>query len=179
MDTIKLGSDVLFYYNSGKKWLVKLQKSDSLHTHIGIIKHNDAVGKKYGSRLVTNKDKYVYLFKPTSYDYIMKMQHGTQIVYPKDLGYIAARTGMNGGQTVLEIGTGSGSLTGFAAGIVKSRGKVYTFDVDEKFMAIAAKNLARAGVSKYVIMKNHDLKKSRDASVPPADRCRVDGTVQI
>ena len=41
-----------------------------------------------------------------------------QIVYPKnDLGYIAARTGMNGGQTVLEIGTGSGSLTGFAAGI--------------------------------------------------------------
>ena len=90
MDTIKLGSDVLFYYNSGKKWLVKLQKSDSLHTHIGIIKHNDAVGKKYGSRLVTNKDKYVYLFKPTSYDYIMKMQHGTQIVYPKDLGYIAS-----------------------------------------------------------------------------------------
>ena len=174
MDTIKLGSDVLFYYNSGKKWLVKLQKSDSLHTHIGIIKHNDAVGKKYGSRLVTNKDKYVYLFKPTSYDYIMKMQHGTQIVYPKDLGYIAARTGMNGGQTVLEIGTGSGSLTGFAAGIVKSRGKVYTFDVDEKFMAIAAKNLARAGVSKYVIMKNHDLKKSRDASVPPADVAIVD-----
>ena len=114
-----------------------------MHTHIGIIKHDQAVGKKYGSRLVTNKDKYVYLFKPTSYDYIMKMQHGN----PKDLGYIAARTGMNG-QTVLEIGTGSGSLTGFAAGIVTSRGKVYVYE----FMAIAAKNLARAGVSKYVIM---------------------------
>ena len=51
---------------------------------------------------------------------------------------------------------------------------MYTFDVDEKFMAIAAKNLARAGVSKYVIMKNHDLKKSRDASVPPADVAIVD-----
>ncbi len=174
MDTIKQGSDVLFYYNSGKKWLVKLQKSASLHTHIGIIPHDQVVGKKYGSRLVTNKEKYVYLFKPTSYDYIMKMQHGTQIVYPKDLGYIAARTGLTSGQTVLEIGTGSGSLTGFAAGIVKSRGKVYTFDVDEKFMAIAEKNLKRAGVSKYVIMKNHDLKKSRDASVPPADVAIVD-----
>ena len=78
MDTIKQGSDVLFYYNSGKKWLVKLQKSASLHTHIGIIPHDQVVGKKYGSRLVTNKEKYVYLFKPTSYDYIM-MQHGTQM----------------------------------------------------------------------------------------------------
>ncbi|MDI1496139.1 MAG: tRNA methyltransferase complex GCD14 subunit [Cenarchaeum symbiont of Oopsacas minuta] len=174
MDKIKRGSDVLFYYNSGKKWLVKLQKSGNLHTHIGIISHEKAVGKKYGSRLVTNKEKYVYLFKPTAYDYVMKMQHGTQIVYPKDLGYIAARTGLTSGQIVLEIGTGSGALTGFAAGIVKPRGKVYTFDVDEKFMAIAAKNIDRAGVTKYVIMKNHDIKRSRDITVPAADVAIVD-----
>ena len=42
------------------------------------------------------------------YDYIMKIQHGTQIVYPKDLGYIVARAGITSGQKILEIGTGSG-----------------------------------------------------------------------
>jgi tRNA (adenine57-N1/adenine58-N1)-methyltransferase len=89
---IKNNSQVLFYYNYSKKWLVKISKNDSLHTHIGVIKHSDAIGKEFGSRLVTNKDKYVYLLEPTIYDYIMKIQHGTQIVYPKDLGYIAARS---------------------------------------------------------------------------------------
>ena len=90
---------------------------------------------------MTNKDKYVYLLEPTMYDYIMKIQHGTQIVYPKDLGYIAARAGIQDGQKILEIGTGSGSMTSFVASIVKPRGHVYTFDVDEKFMKIAEKNI--------------------------------------
>lgn len=91
MNKIKQNSPVLFYFNSSKKWLVKISKKESLHTHIGVLKHVDAIGKEYGSKLITNKGKYVYLLKPTMYDYIMKIQHGTQIVYPKDIGYIVAR----------------------------------------------------------------------------------------
>lgn len=60
-------------------------KKESFHTHIGVIKHSDAIGKEYGSRLMTNKDKYVYLLEPTMYDYVMKIQHGTQIVYQRIL----------------------------------------------------------------------------------------------
>ena len=88
------------------------------------------------------------------YDYVMKIQHGTQIVYPKDIGYIIARAGIGDGQKILEIGTGSGSLTSFVASVVKPRGHVYTFDVDENFMKIAAKNIKKAGVSKYVTQHN-------------------------
>ena len=68
MEQIKQNSPVLFYFNHSKKWLIKISKKESLHTHIGVIKHSDAIGKEYGSRLVTNKDKYVYLLKPTMYD---------------------------------------------------------------------------------------------------------------
>ena len=141
MDKIKQNSPVLFYFNHSKKWLMKISKKESLHTHIGVIKHSDAIGKEYGSKLITNKDKYVYLLRPTMYDYVMKIQHGTQIVYPKDLGYIVARSGIGSGQKILEIGTGSGSLTSFIANIVKPRGHVYTFDVNENFMKIAEKNI--------------------------------------
>lgn len=174
MDKIKQNSPVLFYFNNSKKWLVKISKKESLHTHIGVLKHSDAIGKEYGSRLTTNKDKYVYLLKPTMYDYVMKIQHGTQIVYPKDLGYIVARAGIESGQNILEIGTGSGSLTSFVAGIVKPRGHVYTFDVDEKFMKIAEKNIKKAGVSKYVTQHNLDLKTAKKMPLKDIDVALID-----
>lgn len=174
MEKIKQNSSVLFYFNNSKKWLVKISKKESLHTHIGVIKHVDAIGKEYGSRLVTNKEKYVYLLKPTMYDYVMKIQHGTQIVYPKDLGYIVARAGIGSGQKILEIGTGSGSLTSFVANIVKPRGHVFTFDVDEKFMQIAGKNILKAGVSKYVTQHNLDLKTAKKMPLSEMDVALID-----
>ena len=174
MAIIKNKSPVLFFYNNSKKWLMNISKKESLHTHIGVLKHADAIGKEYGSRLMTNKDKYVYLLEPTMYDYIMKIQHGTQIVYPKDLGYIAARAGIQDGQKILEIGTGSGSMTSFVASIVKPRGHVYTFDVDEKFMKIAEKNIRRAGLSKYVTQTNLDLKTSKEIPVTEMDVALID-----
>ena len=174
MDKIKQNSSVLFYFNHSKKWLAKISKKESLHTHIGVIKHSDAIGKEYGSRLTTNKDKYVYLLKPTMFDYVMKIQHGTQIVYPKDIGYIIARAGIGSGQKILEIGTGSGSLTSFVASIVKPRGHVYTFDVDENFMKIAEKNIKRAGVSKYVTQHNFDLKTAKKMPLDEIDVALID-----
>lgn len=174
MAKIKQNSPVLFYYNQSKKWLVKISKKELLHTHIGVIKHADAIGKEYGSRLITNKDKYVYLIKPTMYDYVMKLQHGTQIVYPKDIGYIIARAGIGSGQKILEIGTGSGSLTSFVASVVKPRGHVYTFDVDENFMKIAEKNIKKAGMSKYVTQQNLDLKTAKKIPFDDADVALID-----
>jgi len=174
MEKIKQNSPVLFYFNHSKKWLMKISKKESLHTHIGVIKHSDAIGKEYGSRVMTNKDKYVYLLKPTMFDYVMKIQHGTQIVYPKDIGYIIARAGIGSGQKILEIGTGSGSLTSFIASVVKPRGHVYTFDVDENFMKIAEKNIKKAGVSKYVTQQNLDLKTAKKMPLVDMDVALID-----
>jgi tRNA (adenine57-N1/adenine58-N1)-methyltransferase len=174
MSLIKNNSPVLFYFNHSKKWLMKISKKESFHTHIGVIKHSDAIGKEYGSRLITNKDKYVYLLKPTMFDYVMKLQHGTQIVYPKDIGYIIARAGIGSGQKILEIGTGSGALTSFVASVVKPRGHVYTFDVDENFMAIAEKNIKKAGVSKYVTQHNFDIKTEKNMPLKDMDVALID-----
>jgi len=104
----------------------------------------------------------------------MKLQHGTQIVYPKDLGYIVARAGIESGQKILEIGTGSGSLTSFVASIVKPRGHVYTFDVDENFMKIAEKNIKKAGVSKYITQHNLNLKTTKKMPLADMDVALID-----
>jgi len=174
MSKIKPGNYVLFFYNDTKKWLVKISKNEKLHTHIGILKHSDAIGLEFGSRITTNKDKYVYLIEPTMYDFVMKIQHGTQIVYPKDFGYMAARAGIQSGQKIVEIGTGSGALTTFLASIVKPEGHVYTFDVEPKFMEIAKKNIAKVGLEKYITIKKLDIKTAKRIPLKNADIVVVD-----
>ncbi|HYL67393.1 MAG TPA: tRNA (adenine-N1)-methyltransferase [Nitrosopumilaceae archaeon] len=174
MKKIKQNSFVLFFYNDSKKWLMKVSKKQQFHTHVGVINHKDVVGKEYGSTIKTNKGKYIYLLEPTIHDYIMKSQRSTQIVYPKDLGYIAARTGLQSGQKVVEIGTGSGSLTTFLASIVNPRGHVYTFDVDPNFMEIARKNIEKAGVAKYVTMEKLDIKSVKKVPITDVDIVVVD-----
>ena len=174
MNKIKQNSYVLFYYNNTKKWLAKISKGKEFHTHIGIIRHSDAIGKEYGSKIITNKEKYLYLIEPTIHDFIMKIQHSTQIVYPKDLGYIAARAGLQSGQKVVEIGTGSGSLTSFLASIVKPKGHVYTFDVNSQFMETAKKNIERTRLEKYVTMKKFDIKTAKKIPLRDADLVVID-----
>lgn len=174
MDKIKQNSYVLFFFNDSKKWLMKVSKKQQFHTHIGIIDHKKAIGKEYGSAIKTNKGKFVYLLRPTIYDYVMKSQRSTQIVYPKDLGYIAARTGLQSGQKVVEIGTGSGSLTTFLASIVKPRGHVYTYDVDSNFMEIAKKNIEKAGLTKHVTMEKLDLKTVKRVPQTDVDLAVID-----
>ncbi|HEY6535026.1 MAG TPA: tRNA (adenine-N1)-methyltransferase [Candidatus Nitrosocosmicus sp.] len=153
------GSFVLFFFNSEKKWLAKVEKDKKLHTHLGIIDVGYTIDQEFGSFIVTNKDKKIYLLPPSIYDFVMKSQRATQIVYPKDYGYIAARTGLKNGFKVVEIGTGSAALATFIASIVMPTGHVYSFDVNEDFMSIAKKNLERSQMDSVVTLSKYDEKK--------------------
>ncbi len=156
---ISEGAYVLFYYQASKNWLTKVEKSKKLHTHIGIIDFDQVLDLEYGSSIVTPKQKKVYLLEPSVYDFVMKSDRKTQIVYPKDLGYIAIRTGLKSGSNVLEIGTGSASLTTFFASLVEPGGHVFTYDVNEEFMEIASRNLKKSGMEKNVTMFKQDIMK--------------------
>jgi tRNA (adenine57-N1/adenine58-N1)-methyltransferase len=102
----------------------------------------------------------------------MKSERRTQIVYPKDLGYIAARTGLKNGSKVLEIGTGSGALATFMAGIVKPDGHIFSYDVNAEFMDIARHNLEKSGMIDFVTMNQHDPHQGVD--IREADVAVVD-----
>jgi tRNA (adenine57-N1/adenine58-N1)-methyltransferase catalytic subunit len=169
---IEEGTYVLLFYLPRKKWLTKVAWDKKLHTHIGIIDVSTTIGMEYGSAIRTTKGKLIFLMEPTIHDFIMKSQRKTQIVYPKDFGYIAARTGIRNGSKVLEVGTGSGALTTFMASIVKPDGHIYSFDVNPEFMEIAKSNLEKAGMLKYVTIYQHDPHQGidlRDADVATVD----------
>ncbi|HEY7506459.1 MAG TPA: tRNA methyltransferase, partial [Nitrososphaera sp.] len=107
MAKIQEGGHVLLFHTPRKKWLAKVTQDKKLHTHLGIIDISSTIWMEYGSAVRTTEGKLVFLIEPTLHDFIMKSERRTQIVYPKDLGYIAARTGLKNGSKVLEIGTGS------------------------------------------------------------------------
>ena len=153
---IEEGSLVLYFFNGDKKWLLRVEKEKKLHTHLGIIDVGASIGLEYGSNIYTNKDKRIYLLPPNTFDFVMKSQRTTQIVYPKDYGYIVARTGLKNGSRVLEIGTGSAALSTFLASIVMPGGHVHTYDINEDFMSIAKKNLEKSGMNPYVTQQKYE-----------------------
>jgi tRNA (adenine57-N1/adenine58-N1)-methyltransferase len=155
-----------------KKWLTKVSYDKKLHTHLGIIDVSSTIGMEYGSAIRTTEGKLIFLMEPTVHDFIMKSERKTQIVYPKDFGFIAARTGLKNGSKVVEVGTGSGALSTFMASIVKPDGHVYSFDINSEFMTIAKKNLEKSGMLKYVTIHEHDPHHGidiRDADVVTVD----------
>lgn len=172
MAKIEEGSFVLLFHTPRKKWLARVTQDKKLHTHLGIIDISAAIGMEYGSAVRTTEDKLIFLIEPTIHDFIMKSERRTQIVYPKDLGYIAARIGLKNGSKVLEVGTGSAALATFMASIVKPEGHIYSFDVNPEFMEIARRNLEKAGMSPYVTLHQHDPHQGvdvRDADVAIVD----------
>jgi tRNA (adenine57-N1/adenine58-N1)-methyltransferase len=169
---IQESSYVLLFHTPRKKWLTKVASDKKFHTHLGIIDVSSIIGMEYGSVIRTTEGKVIFLMEPTIHDFIMKSERKTQIVYPKDLGYIAARTGLKNGSKVLEIGTGSGALATFMASIVKPEGHIYSFDVNSEFVEIAKRNLEKAGMDKYVTILRHDPHQGID--IHDADVATVD-----
>ena len=162
MTKIEESSYVLLFHTPRKKWLTKVAQDKKFHTHLGIIDVSSIIGMEYGSAIRTTEGKLIFLMEPTIHDFIMKSERKTQIVYPKDLGYIVARTGLKNGSKVLEVGTGSGALATFMASIVKPEGHIYSFDVNSEFMEMAKRNLEKAGMAKYVTMHQHDPHRGVD-----------------
>ncbi len=152
------GEYVLLYYKQGRSWLTSVKKGKKVHTHIGVINLDDIIDKPYGISIESNKGKRIYVLKPTLYDFILKSERLTQIVYPKDLGYIIARTGLQSGDIVVEVGTGSGALTTYLASIVKPSGHVYTYDINERFVEIARRNITKAGLERYATFNIEDVR---------------------
>jgi tRNA (adenine57-N1/adenine58-N1)-methyltransferase len=93
-------------------------------------------------------------------DRVLKTDRKTQVLYPKDIGYILFQLGIGPGSTVVEAGTGSGALTMALANIVRPNGRVYSYDISEKHQKTAYKNIERSGLTQYVSLEILDITKS-------------------
>lgn len=156
MDLIKEGDDVLLYLDDRKTFLIRVEGGRQLHTHKGYLQLGELIGKPFGSAAQSSLGVTFYALKPLIRDRLAKTVRRTQVMYPKDIGYLLIRTGIGPGKRVIEAGTGSGALTMALAEQVRPDGRVYSFDVNPEFQRIAAANIDRAGLSPYVELVNKD-----------------------
>jgi tRNA (adenine57-N1/adenine58-N1)-methyltransferase len=154
---IKEGQYVLLYIDRRKTYLVKVEKGKTFHTHKGFVKFDDLIGKEYGVRVLSNLGTEFIALKPLLRDYIMKSVRKTQITYPKDIALIVMFSGIGPGSHIVEAGTGTGALTTALAHYVKPDGRVYSYEIREKFLKNAEKNLKRADLTDFVELKNKDV----------------------
>jgi tRNA (adenine57-N1/adenine58-N1)-methyltransferase len=147
---ISEGALILLYFDTRRKWLIRADKGRQFHTHKGFINLEEIVGKPFGSEIKSSLGMRFWVLRPTTHDLIMHSARETQIMYPKDIGFIILKLSLSPGVRVLEIGTGSGAMTAAAAIAVGPTGHVDTYEARSEFADMAERNLKRASVSEYV-----------------------------
>lgn len=140
------GELVLYVSPKGKRYLRKLDVRDPLHTHDGKFEVEDVRVAGFGGRVTSHLGIKYLVLRPTLYDLCKNLRRQTQIIYPKDLGYIMMRLSVGPGARVVEAGSGSGSMTTALAWFVGPTGKVYTYERREEFKKLCGRNLAWAGL---------------------------------
>ena len=145
-----------------KYYFLKLKEGQKLQTHKGIILHDEIIGKPWGTRIKSHLGNPFYVFQPSIADMLTDIPRNTQIMYPKDIGYILMRMGIEYGQHVIEAGTGSGAFTSALALRVGNEGKVYSYEQRLDSQSQAKKNLNRFGLLERVDLKLRDITEGFD-----------------
>jgi tRNA (adenine57-N1/adenine58-N1)-methyltransferase len=147
---IEPGQLILLISHKGKRYLRKLEAGGEVHTHDGKLLMDDIAEAGFGQYVQTHLGKAYLVLKPTLHDLIKGVKRQTQIMYPKEIGYLMMKLGIG-------PGTGSGGLTTALAWFVGDTGKVITYERRADFFKLAGKNLERVGLSHRVEQVNQNI----------------------
>ena len=145
-----------------KHFIITLQEGAKLETHRGILQHDDLIGKPWGTQVFSHMGSPFFLLQPSLADLLIDLPRTTQILYPKDIGFILVTMGVGPGQTVMEAGTGSGSMTTALAYAVGPEGRVTSYEAKQDVQNLARKNLARFGLDSRVDFNLRDIANGFD-----------------
>lgn len=162
MALARVGEIVQLVGRDNKYFILRLTSGARLETHRGIFEHDALVGQELGSEVFTHLGHPFFLLHPSTDDLIRDIKRSSQIMYPKDIGFILMKMSIHSGARVVEAGTGSGGLTTVLAQSVGPSGHVFTYEVREDMHNLARKNLERVGLADRVTFKLRDIANGFD-----------------
>jgi tRNA (adenine57-N1/adenine58-N1)-methyltransferase len=156
-------NDLVFLMSRDRKtFIVRLEPGAQLQTHRGVISHDDLIGQPLGRGVQSHLGYPFLALEPSIHDLILDLKRTTQIMYPKDIGYVLLKMNVGPGSRVVEAGTGSGGLTLALARTVMPTGRVYSYEVRPDVLNLAAKNLGKLGLLPFVELKERDIAEGFD-----------------
>lgn len=145
-----------------KNHLFRLTAGARLQTHRGEIQHDDLIGLPWGTIVRSHIGRTFHLLEPTIADLINELPRRTQILYPKDIGFILLTLGIGPGKLVGEAGSGSGAMTLALSHAVGDSGHVVSYDSHPDSLDLARKNLARFGSPDRVTFRQRFIEDGLD-----------------
>jgi tRNA (adenine57-N1/adenine58-N1)-methyltransferase len=158
------GDVILLISSDRKPFLFTLQPGAQLQSHKGVVAHDDLIDQSWGRRVESHLGHKFALLRPSTDDLVRHIKRRSQIVYPKDAGYILMKLGIRSGSQVIEAGTGSGGMALTLAQAVMPTGRVYSYDNRPEMQKLAQENLAMVGLDRYVEFKLRDVREGFDES---------------
>jgi len=147
---------VFLFSQDYKTFQLILKPGSRAHTHRGIVDHDDLIGQPLGRKLRSHTGHVFWVLEPSTYDLVRQARRTTQIMYPKDIGYLLLRLNVLPGKRVIECGTGSGGLTLALARAVQPSGMVYSYEYRAEIQDVARDNLERLGLLPYCTLALRD-----------------------
>ncbi len=147
----------ILWANRERTALFRLQPAGVYHSQYGIIRHDDLIGQPWGFQGQTHRGEVFYALPPSLEDLLRRTPRRTQILFPKDIGFLLLKMSIGPGTQVIEAGTGSGALTTALAFYVGDQGRVFSYERRPEMQALARKNLEALGLAHRVTFHLHDI----------------------
>jgi len=162
-DVVEEGSWVYLYIDRKRGKVLRAARGKIFSSDKGSIDLGSIVGASYGAEVVTSSGVRGRIYIPSISDLIYSVfSRPTQVIYPKDAGYVVLALDISPGKRILEIGMGSGAMTAYMANLVRPGGRVYAYEVREDIARIAMENLRKVGLDRYVEVKIRDASQGVD-----------------
>lgn len=150
--------DIIQLVGRDKKYFVlRLEPGARLETHRGIVEHASLIGSELGTEVRTHLGHAFLLLEPSTDDLIRDIKRSSQIIFPKDIGFILMKLAIRPGLTVIEAGSGSGGLTTVLAQMVGASGRVISYEIRADMQKRAQKNIEWLGLTAQVTFKLRDI----------------------
>jgi tRNA (adenine57-N1/adenine58-N1)-methyltransferase len=160
--TVEPGDVVIFVGKDRRTFIRAITPGQHLQTHFGMIYFDEIIGKPFGEQVQTHLGHSMYVIPPSIDDIVKHLRRETQIIFPKDLGYIVMKMSIMPGVKVIEAGTGSGALTMLLTMLVGEDGHVFSYERKAKMQEIARKNVTRIGMEHRVSFIERDISAGFD-----------------
>ncbi len=136
------GDTAMVYDRRNRRYRITLAPGALIETHLGYARHDDALGRREGFFLVTNKGHRLFVARPSFADAVKELPRQSQVIYPKDLAALLFHADIYPGARVIEVGLGSGAASSALLRAIGPEGSLVTYEVRAEIIEASRRNVS-------------------------------------